>query len=244
MRDDDLLFVSDLHLDAALPAAIGQFMRFLEGPARQAAGLYILGDLFESWVGDDDDDPARDGVCRALRAYSAGGRSLWVLRGNRDFLMGTGFEARTGATLLPDPFHLRYGALSAFVCHGDLLCTGDHPYQELRSLVRQPALQARYLRLPLAARRSLADSVRRGSQAHTGRQQAALMDVDAQAVEAAFRCSAARLLIHGHTHRPGVHPGHIDGRDVTRIVLGDWYHQGSCLRLQANGGYELLALPR
>ena len=238
------LFVSDLHLDASLPAAVDQFLGFLERDACEADGLYILGDLFEAWVGDDDPEPCRSRVCEALRAYTATGRPCWVVRGNRDFLFGRGFEARTGCTLLPDPVRITIGAFDAFVSHGDLLCTDDHAYQQLRSIVRQPDFQSRFTALPLAARRAMADAARKGSKAHTGRAAYTVMDVNAAAVLAALRVTGSNLMIHGHTHRPGIHTLDVDGEAATRIVLGDWYEQGSVLRVQDDGQYALLTLPR
>lgn len=244
MRDDTYLFVSDLHLDAALPAAVTQFLDFLQGPALKAQGLYILGDLFEAWVGDDDPEPCRGRVCEALKAYTATGRLGFVVRGNRDFLFGAGFEARTGFALLPDPVLVEIGAFRAFVSHGDVLCIDDHPYQELRSVVRNPRWQRRFLALPLQTRRALADKARAGSKAHTGRQANTLMDVNPTAVTQAFLATGTRLMVHGHTHRPGIQMLDIQGEPARRIVLGDWYEQGSCLRVDGSGALELLTLPR
>ncbi|RZL91894.1 MAG: UDP-2,3-diacylglucosamine diphosphatase, partial [Variovorax sp.] len=220
------LFVSDLHLAAEAPAAVEQFLRFLATDAREADALYILGDLFEAWVGDDDPEPARDRVCRALRDYAAR-VPLFVLRGNRDFLFGPGFAARTGATLLPDPVLLEAGDVQALVSHGDLFCTDDHRYQELRTAVRAPAWQSRFLGLPLATRRVVADAARAGSKAHTRAAMRSIMDVNEPAVLAGLRASGARMLIHGHTHRPAIHRFEVDGEPAVRIVLGDWYDQGS-----------------
>lgn len=237
------LFVSDLHLSADSTPAVEQFLRFLRNEAAGAAALYILGDLFEAWVGDDDTEPARDTVCRALHEYT---RAVpgYVMRGNRDFLFGEGFERRTGCRLLPDPVLLEAGAVRALVTHGDLLCTDDHAYQELRSVVRQPRWQRRFLRLPLAARRAVAEAAREGSKAHTSSTMRAIMDVNESAVRTAFRTSGTRLMIHGHTHRPGIYHHEVDGEQATRIVLGDWYDQGSCLRLYDDGRYQLSELPR
>jgi UDP-2,3-diacylglucosamine hydrolase len=244
MRSDRYLFVSDLHLDASQPAGIAQFIAFLDGAARDAAALYILGDLFEAWVGDDDPEPARTTVCEALRRYTDSGAPCFILRGNRDFLLGAGFEQRTGCRLLPDPVLLEHGSLRVFISHGDPLCTADHSYQEFRSMVRNPEWQARYLKLPLATRRALAETARRGSKAHTERQQAQIMDVHPQAVAEAFRVSGTSLMIHGHTHRPAVHTVATASGPALRIVLGDWYGNGSYLALQPDGSYEIIALPQ
>jgi UDP-2,3-diacylglucosamine hydrolase len=237
------LFVSDLHLDAAHPDAIAQFEQLLAGEARGAEALYILGDLFEAWVGDDDDDPARARACAALRALTASGVPAYVMHGNRDFLLGAGFEARTGTRLLADPAIVRIGGERVLLTHGDALCTADVAYQRLRAIVRQPRWQRRLLRLPLAVRRLLSGAARAGSRAHTGRVAGYIMDADPQAVRAALGAADATLLIHGHTHRPGIESIQLPGGAARRIVLGAWYEQGSLLRHDARG-YELLTLPR
>jgi len=237
------LFVSDLHLDAALPAAIAQFEAFLAGPARSAEALYILGDLFESWVGDDDDDPERARVCTALRALSTAGIACYLCHGNRDFLLGRGFEQRTGCTIIADPLLIDLHGERVLLTHGDALCTDDASYQRLRSTVRSPAWQRRFLRLPLATRRRLADAARAGSRAHTGMIAPQIMDASEAAVLAVLRACGVRALIHGHTHRPAIHELLIDGASARRYVLGAWYEQGSVLR-RDRSGYELLSLPR
>jgi len=237
------LFVSDLHLAAESLPAVEQFDAFLAGSAREADALYILGDLFEAWVGDDDDEPVRGRVCDSLKRLTAQ-VPCFVMRGNRDFLFGQGFERRTGCTLLPDPVLLETDGVRALVSHGDVLCTDDHPYQELRTIVRDAGWQRRFLALPLGARRSVADAARKGSREHTRTAMREVMDVNEAAVQAAFRASDTRLMIHGHTHRPGIYRHEVDGTTATRIVLGDWYDQGSCLRLHGDGGYELIELPR
>ena len=237
------LFVSDVHLDAAAPQAIEQFLRFLHAEAAAAEALYILGDLFEAWVGDDDQEPANEHVCRALRALTAGGVACFALHGNRDFLLGTGFCERSGCQLLPDPVIAQLDGERVLLTHGDALCTDDHAYQELRSIVRAPTWQQRFLALPRAHRELLAVEARAGSRRHTSRTVPNIMDVNAQAVTAAFRATGVRRLVHGHTHRPGIHDIEIDGEPAQRIVLGAWYEQGSVLRFE-RGRYELRALPR
>lgn len=238
------LFISDLHLDASAPDAVAQFCRFLQHEARNCDGLYILGDLFETWVGDDDDEPTRVKVCMALQALTGSGTPCWVMRGNRDFLLGSEFERRTGCKLLPDPVLLQIGPLRAVISHGDLLCTADHGYQQFRTLANSLDFQTEYLGLPLATRRALAQFARGRSREHTGQMRTPIMDVDSGAVLAALRCGDSALLIHGHTHRPGIHRLALDGKPAARIVLGDWYDQGSCLQLNTDGTYELLTLPR
>jgi len=237
------LFVSDVHLGEDSAPAIGQFLEFLSARAARAEALYILGDLFESWVGDDDRSDAALTVCAALGRLTAHGVPCFVLHGNRDFLLGSGFCERTGCRLLTDPVVAELDGERVLVTHGDALCTDDHAYQELRSIVRQPYWQRRFLRLPLAHRETLADQVRAGSRRHTSRTVPAIMDVNAGAVERAFRAAGVRRMIHGHTHRPGVHDLTVDGTSAQRIVLGAWYEQGSYLSCE-RGSYRLRTLPR
>jgi len=237
------LFVSDVHLDAAAPQATEQFLAFLRAEAATAEALYILGDLFEAWVGDDDEEPGNERVCRALRTLTAGGVACFALHGNRDFLLGAGFCERSGCRLLPDPVIAQLEGERVLLTHGDALCTDDHPYQELRSIVRRSAWQRRFLALPRAHRELLADEARAGSRRHTSRTVPYIMDVNTQAVTAAFRAAGVRRLVHGHTHRPGVHDLEVDGVPAQRIVLGAWYEQGSFLRCE-RGRFELRELPR
>lgn len=237
------LFVSDVHLDAERPDATEQFLAFLDAEARRAAALYILGDLFEAWVGDDDRAINNERVCRALRALADSGVACFALHGNRDFLLGAGFSARSGCRLLTDPVIAQLHGERVLLTHGDALCTDDHSYQELRSIVRQERWQRRFLALPRVHREVLADEVRAGSRRHTSRTVPYIMDVNAAAVAVAFRATRTRRMIHGHTHRPGVHALEVDGESVERIVLGAWYEQGSYLSCEG-GRYELRSLPR
>jgi UDP-2,3-diacylglucosamine hydrolase len=237
------LFISDLHLDTAEPAAGAQFIEFLSQRAAGSEALYILGDLFETWIGDDDDEPYRDGICRALSEVTTAGLPCYVMHGNRDFLYQTQFEARTGAHLISDPIVVELYGEQVLLTHGDLLCTADHAYQRLRGVVRNARWQQRFLRLPLALRRALADQARQGSQRHTQRTATDIMDVDIPAVSAAMRACGVQILIHGHTHRPAVHEFELDGHTARRIVLGAWHDKGSCLEW-GTGGFQLQTLPR
>ena len=235
------LLASDLHLDGTQPEAIAQFESFLSGPARQAEALYILGDLFESWVGDDDDDPDRDRVCAALRSLSNDGVACHVCHGNRDFLLATGFEKRTGCRILADPTIVeRYGERVLFT-HGDALCIDDTAYQRLRNIVRTAPWQRRFMRLSLATRRLMADAARAGSRNHTGMMAADIMDANQTAIVNVLRACQVRTLVHGHTHRPGVHEFTVDGAPARRLVLGAWYEQGSYLSWDARG-FESVAI--
>lgn len=222
------LFVSDLHLDAQSGIANERFLTFLREDASQARVLYILGDLFEAWIGDDDPDPVKAEICAGLQRLTQSGVPCFVMHGNRDFLLGEQFAARTGCHLLPDPVIALFDDEPVLLTHGDALCVDDHPYQELRTTVRKPVWQRRFLRLPLPTRELLAGKARRGSQAHTSRTIPYVMDVNEAAVSAVWRTGVNRI-IHGHTHRPGIHPATFDGRPVERIVLGAWYEQGSYL---------------
>jgi UDP-2,3-diacylglucosamine hydrolase len=235
------LFISDLHIDAAHPAITDRFLRFLHDEAAHAEALYILGDLFESWIGDDDSDPAQTGCMQALAELTTGGVPCFVMHGNRDFLLGMRFCSMTGASLLPDPLILTLYGESMLVMHGDALCTDDRAYQRLRATVRDPAWQREFLALSIAQRRTLAGAARSGSQAHTAAVGYSITDVNAGSVEAALRGAGVSILLHGHTHRPAVHSLEVDGRVCARIVLGDWHGRASILRWDAQG-YGLISL--
>jgi UDP-2,3-diacylglucosamine hydrolase len=237
------LFASDLHLDSEAPWAIDAFIAFLEGPARSAEALYLLGDLFEVWVGDDDDNPDNARTCSALQTLTHSGVATYAIHGNRDFLLGERFTQRTGVKLLPDPVLVELYGVSTLLSHGDAFCTEDTSYQQLRSIVRQSSWQRRFLSLPLAARRLLASAARAGSKAHTERTIPTIMDVNPDAVLRAFRATGARRLIHGHTHRPAVHPCVVDGMNAERVVLAPWYEAASCISVDADGVKEV-PLPR
>ena len=233
------LFISDLHLDDSRPEVTALFGRFVDDEARRADALYILGDLFEAWVGDDDASAAGDVVATKLRALSDAGVPVFFMHGNRDFLVGAGYADRAGMTLLPDPAVILVEGRPVLLMHGDTLCTDDVAYQAFRAQSRDPKWQAHFLAQPLAARQAFADQARAASKAHQAGLQAAgamdaITDVAPPTVEATFRRFGIDTLVHGHTHRPAVHPLDIDGRPCRRIVLGDWYEQGSVLRMFAD----------
>ena len=224
-----VLFISDLHLDANRPEATRAFRRFLEDRASRAEALYILGDLFEAWVGDDDDAPLAREVAEALAQLTGGGTRVFFAHGNRDFLVGEDFACRAGASLLEETSVIELGAERVLLMHGDSLCTDDHDYQEFRAMVRDPAWQSQFLALPLMARRALAAQARDASRLSTGGKPPEIMDVNASAVADAMRSSRVRHLIHGHTHRPAVHNFTLDDAPATRTVLGDWFRQAWAL---------------
>jgi UDP-2,3-diacylglucosamine hydrolase len=231
----ETLFISDLHLDPQRPEVIDLLVRFLDGRAAGADALYILGDLFEYWIGDDD---VRDGLLPAIEALSRlsdAGVPVFFMAGNRDFLVGSGFAERTGCRLLEDPTRVELYGFPTLLMHGDTLCTDDAAYQGLRKQLRDPAWQAGFLALPVAQRRAQAEALRRESREATRGKAADIMDVNAAEVAATFRKHGVQRIIHGHTHRPAAHTLEIDDEPAERIVLGDWYTQGSVLSVTPNG---------
>lgn len=229
------LFVSDLHLDASRPGITRLFLDFLAGEARQAQALYVLGDLFEAWVGDDEPGEPGASVCAALKALADSGVPVFLMRGNRDFLFGPGIAARCGATLLPDPCVVDLHGRPTLLMHGDLLCSDDTAYQAFRRQVRDPDWQAQFLAQPLQARQAFAAKARAASREHQQGVSETITDVTPATVEAVMARHGVDRLVHGHTHRPAVHSLLVDDRPAARIVLGDWYEQGSVLRVDADG---------
>jgi UDP-2,3-diacylglucosamine hydrolase len=237
------LFISDLHIDASRPAITERFLSFLATEARHAEVLYILGDLFESWIGDDAADDAQTAAIAGLHALTSHGVPCFVMHGNRDFLLAGQFCRMSGAELLPDPLIVTLYGEPVLVMHGDALCTDDRAYQRLRATVREAEWQRQFLALSVVSRRALAGAARVGSQAHTAAVEYAITDVNPDSVAKALRSAGTATLLHGHTHRPAIHALQVDGRPCTRIVLGDWYDQGSVLRWDQNGP-ELASLSR
>jgi len=235
-------FASDLHLDPATPDIARRFLAFLSGPAREAESLYLLGDLFEAWLGDDDPEPAHRDVIAALARLGGAGTRIYVMRGNRDFLIGERFCSDAGAVLLEDPAIVTIHGTRAILSHGDGLCVDDGAYQRLRALVRDPAVQAGFMRLPLESRRKLAGEARAGSKAHLAVASEYITDVNPAAVDSLMTAAGVDLLIHGHTHRPDVHQLGSEGIPRTRIVLGDW-HATSKVLSWVESGWKLMACP-
>jgi UDP-2,3-diacylglucosamine hydrolase len=224
-------FISDLHLSSADPATAQAFLRFLAGPARDSEALWILGDLFEYWAGDDDLDLSFNAeMAEAMRAVSDAGVSIGIIVGNRDFLLGPAFATRTGATLATDPHLIELGNTRTLLMHGDSLCTDDVPYMQFRQTVRNPAWQAQFLAQPVVVRRKIAEELRAKSEAAKQDKDIGIMDVNTEAVAHAFRDHNADLIIHGHTHRPARHEVIVDGRACVRWVLADWHGQAHWLQ--------------
>lgn len=228
------LFVSDLHLDGSRPQTTRVFFEFLAGRAREADALYVLGDLFEAWIGDDDDDAHHQAVLARLQDATRE-VPIAVMRGNRDFLFGERFERVTGCRLLDDHEVVDLYGTPTLLMHGDLLCTDDVGYQEFRTMARNPDWQKTMLAKPLAERRALASSARSESAIATAMKTDAIMDVNADTVADTMRRFGVRRLVHGHTHRPAIHAFELDGAPAQRAVLGDWHERGSVLVVDAQG---------
>jgi len=223
------LFVSDLHLAADRPETTRLFIRFLETQARQARAVYVLGDLFEVWLGDDMILPDYQPAIAAMKALSDSGVPLFLMHGNRDFFMGEHLMQLCGATLLDDPTEIDLDGMPTLLMHGDTLCTDDLEYMKFRAMVRNPQWQNQVLAKSPAERLALAKQFREVSKTETGNKAENIMDVNQAEVERMFSAHSVKQLIHGHTHRPAIHELKINNQNVQRIVLGDWDAQGSVL---------------
>jgi UDP-2,3-diacylglucosamine hydrolase len=238
------LFISDLHLSAEQPKSAQLFLRFAQHTAPQAEALYILGDLFEAWAGDDDrDDPFHRRIIKALQTLSSGGTRICLMHGNRDLLMGQELERACGATLLPDPTLIDLYGEPTLLSHGDQLCTDDHAYQTYRKQVHDPVWQRQFLAQPLAARKAFITQLRARSRDEKQVKSYEIMDVNNEAVLGLLREHHYPNLIHGHTHRPGHHVLHLDGYTCERWVLGDWDTRANALYCDAAGTVKWEILP-
>lgn len=229
------LFIADLHLTAERPAGLRLFRRFLSERAWQAETLYILGDLFEAWLGDDLLLPGYDGLLSDLRDLTESGVPVYAMHGNRDFLLGPRFEQTTGVQLLPEPTRCELYGRPTLLLHGDLLCTDDTAYQALRRTLRDPAWIAKFLAKPPEERIALARELREKSSEEIGSKEAAIMDVNPSAVAAAAHEHEVECIIHGHTHRPAHHRHQVEGREVERYVVGDWGDHAMLLACDPEG---------
>lgn len=236
------LFIADLHLHTEEPAITAGFLRFLRGEARTADALYILGDLFEAWIGDDDPEPLHREIAKEIKALVDSGVPCSFIHGNRDFLLGKRFARESGMTLLPEEQVLDLYGRKVLIMHGDTLCTDDTGYLAFRAKVHQPWLQALFLALPLFIRRKIAAKMRNGSKAANSHKSMAIMDVNPQAVVRMMEKHQVQWLIHGHTHRPAVHPLTANGRPAKRVVLGAWHEEGSMVKVTTDS-VELIAFP-
>ncbi len=234
------LFISDLHLSGERPAINERFFEFLRSQAARAAALYVLGDLFEYWIGDDEldaagGDPLARRVAEALGEVSHRGVSVAFMHGNRDFLVGRRFGQASGARLLEDPSVEEIGGVRTLLMHGDTLCTDDHDYQAWRRTARSPEWQQAFLAKSLAERRTALQALREKSKEVVAAKPAEIMDVNATAVREALRAHGLTRLVHGHTHRPARHALEVDGRHCERWVLPDWYERGGYLAIDDTG---------
>ena len=223
------LFISDLHLGAERPDITATFIEFLRTQARQAEALYILGDLFEVWIGDDVAIAAHQPIINALKNLTDSGIPVYVMHGNRDFLLGDAFASASGCQLVAEPLVINLHGTPTLLMHGDVLCTDDVDYQRFRAQVRNPAWQQKILALTPQQRTALAQDYRNQSREQSSQKSMEIMDVNPHAVENTLREHGVSHMIHGHTHRLAVHDIQVDGKPARRTVLGDWHHQGSVL---------------
>lgn len=229
------LFISDLHLSPERPEMNELFLDFLDKEATKADALYILGDLFEVWIGDDASVAEHDRVIKGLLRLTTSGTPVYVMHGNRDFLVGRGFEQASGCQLIPDPTIINPYGIPTLLMHGDTLCTDDVEYQRFRTQVRDPRWQQQMLALPAEQRAAIAKNYRAQSREQSRQKAEEIMDVNPQAVAQTLREHGVHHLIHGHTHRPGIHDFTLDGGPARRTVLGDWYERGSVLACISSG---------
>jgi len=237
------LFISDLHLASGRPDIGEQFLSFLAGEARRSEALYILGDLFDVWLGDDDPNPYYAEMKSALRELVDADVPVKFMHGNRDFTIGAEFAAETGIRILDDPTVVDLYGENVLLSHGDAMCTDDVQYQQIRAVTRNPEWQAMMLATSIEERIAFANQAREESKARGESLSDEIMDVNQDAVVAVFREHGVDTMLHGHTHRPAVHAVDLGDRTATRIVLGDWYEQGSVLRWDDNGP-RLETMPR
>ncbi len=230
-----ILLISDLHLQEERPDITRAFLDLLDGRARHARALYILGDFFEAWIGDDAMSPFQTRICQALRALSDSGTQVFLMHGNRDFLIGEAFCQAAGATLLADPSVVEMGGEPVLLMHGDSLCTLDLAYMKMRRYLRNPVSLWILRHLPLSTRQKLARKLRSESRAQTRMKATDIVDVTPEQVPRIMAQYGVRTLVHGHTHRPAIHKLVVDGQPARRIVLGDWDRQGWALEVDEQG---------
>lgn len=230
-----ILLISDLHLEEGRPDITRAFLDLLNGRAREAESLYILGDFFEAWIGDDAMSPFQRSICQALRALSDSGTRLFLMHGNRDFMIGQAFCKAAGCTLLKDPSVVNFNGEPVLLMHGDSLCTRDEAYMRMRRYLRHPLTLWVLRHLPLSTRHKLARKLRNESRAQTRMKASDIVDVTPEEVPRVMNDSGVKTLIHGHTHRPAVHDVQLGETTAQRIVLGDWDREGWLLQIDEQG---------
>jgi UDP-2,3-diacylglucosamine hydrolase len=231
------LFISDLHLGEDTAGTLSAFDALIGGPARSVDQLYVLGDLFEHWIGDDDRNALARHVADAFSALADDGIGVWFLAGNRDFLIGEAYARQAGFRLLAEPSEIELDSHRVLLSHGDTLCTDDHAYQQYRAMVREPDWQHAFLARPLHERRAIVEDLRRRSAKSKQTKSMQIMDVSPQAVEDLLRSHGYPTLIHGHTHRPARHVHHVDGHECVRWVLPDWHDDAPYLLWDGEHGF-------
>lgn len=237
------LFISDLHLEPGRPDSAEWFLHFLKNQAPQADALYILGDFFEVWIGDDHDSPFNKSIEAGLKTLTDTGFPIYFMRGNRDFLIGEAFAKATGCRLLPDPCKIDLYGKPILITHGDILCTQDVKHLKFRKFAQNPANNRYFLLLPLFLRKFIARQLRKASKNHTRQTAYHIMDVTPEAVDELMQAQGVNLLIHGHTHRPNMHFFRLKDQSASRIVLGSWHEQGNALIYYADGKCEFFSFP-
>lgn len=234
------LFISDLHLEPKRLDITNTFLTFLKQKAQQADALYILGDFFEVWIGDDEKSVFHQTIIDALKQLTENGLPVYFMRGNRDFLIGEAFIQATGCRFLPDPTLIDLYGKKILLTHGDALCTSDYKHQQFRKYAQNPTYNRFFLCLPLFIRRAIARWIRGASQKHTAGMPYQVMDVTQTAVEEQMREKNVTLLVHGHTHRPAIHEFLLDKKPARRVVLNDWHNRGGALVYKESGEISLL----
>ena len=234
-KSEEILLISDLHLSPQQPATVERFLGFLKNRAANAGELFILGDLFDAWIGDDNELPLYQAIRSGLKARADAGTRIYLQHGNRDFLIGEAFCKECGCALIGDEHVADFFGTPTLLMHGDTLCTDDIAYQQARSFLRNPAFIAEFLQKSLEERAMIATEYRKKSGEATSLKAEDIMDVTDSAVENWFSRHQVGLMIHGHTHRPAVHVLTVNGKPAQRLVLGDWYEQGSCLECNDQG---------
>lgn len=227
LRQNNVLFISDLHLSAHAPELQALFMAFIQGPAQSAKQIYILGDLFDIWIGNDLNIAFQTQIQQAFKSLSERGIELFFLSGNRDFLICHDYLQKAGCQLLPDPCVISLQGIPTLLTHGDLLCTQDVAYQRFRRIARHPLTRWLFIRLPRALRNRMGQKLRQKSQQYQRHQAASILDAVPETVEKMLINYQVQQMIHGHVHRPKIHHLSIDSQSAKRIVLGDWHHEGS-----------------
>ncbi|HQT70656.1 MAG TPA: UDP-2,3-diacylglucosamine diphosphatase [Thiobacillus sp.] len=235
MRTGRVYFIADLHLTDERPVATGRFFRFLQEEVAGADALYILGDLFEAWIGDDHDEQVAHDTARRLKSLADSGTPIFFMPGNRDFMLAKAYACRSGMTLIPDPTRINLYGTTTLLMHGDTLCIDDVAYQTFRRRIRHPVMLRLLRHLPRSWRRKMANQARAGSESAKATKSSEIMDVNIEAVERLLRTHHAQRLIHGHTHRAANHIHRLDGQECERWVAPDWYTQWGYVRCDGHG---------